>query len=52
MRNLQGKKAKIVGEIVEHLTLGSKEWVTILLPNNQKITINVKYCDEILESKV
>lgn len=41
--DLSGKQIQLIGNVVEHLKLGSKEWVTIMLPDNQKITINIKY---------
>jgi hypothetical protein len=54
-KDLVGAKVKISGEVVEHLQLGSQEWVTVKLLSNQQITINTKLCDEIniekLESK-
>lgn len=46
-RNLFGKKMMIVGEVEEHLTLNSKQWITIRLPDNSLITINLKHCKEI-----
>jgi hypothetical protein len=46
-KDLVGAKVKISGEVVEHLQLGSQEWVTVKLLSNQQITINTKLCDEI-----
>ena len=39
-------KVTITGKVEEHLVLGSKEWLTIRLENNQVITINRKLCKE------
>lgn len=47
-KDLVGAKVKISGKIIEHLQLGSQEWVTVKLNNNQQITINTKLCDEII----
>lgn len=48
--NKLGKSVRITGKIVEHLRLGPKEWFTIQLANNQKITISNKHC-ELLENE-
>jgi len=44
------KKVKIAGIVLEKLTLGKKEWLTIRLDNNQVITINKNLC-EIVQPK-
>ena len=45
--DLVGYQALISGSIVEHLRLGKQEWVTIQLPDNQKLTVNIKLCNQI-----
>ena len=52
--NNLGKKAQIIGTIMEDLDLTKKKaWYTLMFPNGEQITINKKYCkllegDEIL----
>lgn len=45
-QELIGKKVLIQAEITEHLVLGKKEWLTVRLPNDQKITLRRSCCTE------
>jgi hypothetical protein len=42
--DLVGSKVSITAEVIEHLTYGKKQWITIRLPNNQKVTLNLAEC--------
>lgn len=48
-KDLVGATVKISGQVIEHLKLGSREWVTVKLANNQNITIDTKLCEQIVE---
>lgn len=41
---MTGRKVWIEGEVVEHLRLGKKEWLTIQLPSRQKVTLPIAFC--------
>lgn len=40
-------EVKVRGIVIEHLTLGKRQWFTIKLPNNQIITIDRSLCEEL-----
>lgn len=44
MNNLENEIAVLTCKVVEHLAYGKKQWVTLLLPNNNKVTLRVKDC--------
>lgn len=41
---MMGQKVWVEGEVVEHLRLGKKEWLTIQLPSRQKVTLLIAHC--------
>lgn len=46
MRDIKkiGTIVQIVGEITEYLQLNHQEWITVKLPDNQYVTLNIKHC--------
>lgn len=43
-KDLVGTEVIIKGKVIEHLKLGSQEWITVKLHDNQQFTINLKLC--------
>lgn len=43
------EKFSIIGEVVEHLSLNKKEWLTLKLPDGTIYTINKEHCSPVKE---
>lgn len=43
-KDLVGETFFLSGKVIEHLTLGKKEWLTLQLPDGKKITVNINIC--------
>ena len=48
---IPSEQVKIIATVVEHLKYGSKEWLTVRLPDNKIITLNKKFCEPVKETR-